>query len=258
MCVLAFAWRLNPRWPLVLAGNRDELHARPSAPLGRWPEAPQVLGGRDLASGGSWLGVNEAGAMAVVTNLRGYGPPQEGRPSRGRLVEDVLTGAGEFADPERAELSRLNPFSLITVADGRAGFAANRPEVVRRVLEPGLYGLSNGGLDEPWPKTVKLKAALEAWLAAGGEDLEPLFAALADESRPPEDELPSTGLDAERERLASAVFIRSPVYGTRCSTVVRVDADGRGEIAERRFEPDGAVSGYTRLAFTWNRTPAGA
>jgi uncharacterized protein with NRDE domain len=250
MCVLAFAWRLHPRWPLVLAGNRDELHDRPAQPLGRWPEASHVLGGKDLASGGSWLGVSERGRLAVVTNLRGYGPPQDGNPSRGLLVSQFLIGEGEWSDPAHADLTLFNPLNLIMVDADEAAFLANRPSGVRRALEPGLYGLSNGDLDEPWPKTRRLKQALAAWLEADGP-IEAMFEPLGDEGRPADAELPSTGLDLERERLASAIFIRNPLYGTRCSTIVRVGADGRGEIAERRFEPDGRASGYTRMEFAW-------
>jgi uncharacterized protein with NRDE domain len=248
MCVLAMAWNIHPRWRLVLAGNRDELHARPSAPLQRWPEAPRVLGGKDLLSGGTWLGVNDGGGLAVVTNLRGFGPPEPGRPSRGLLASDLLTGAGRWADPAPADLAGFNPFNLIRVSGGCAAFIANRPAVTQRELVPGLYGLSNGDLDEPWPKTRQLKSRLAGWLEQAG-DIEPLFEALADEGRPSDEELPSTGLDLERERLSSAVFIRNSLYGTRCSTVVRLDADGRGEIAERRFGPDGRVEGETVLAF---------
>ena len=250
MCVLAFAWRLDPKWPLVLAGNRDELHARPAAPLHRWPEAPHVLGGKDLLSGGSWLGVSEEGRMAVVTNLRGFGAPAPGRPSRGQLVSDILIGAGEWAHPAAADLGGFNPLSLIVVEEGEAAFYANRPASRRKALPPGLYGLSNGDLDEPWPKTRRLKQALADWLSAD-QGLEALFDVLADESRPTDAELPSTGLELERERLAAAIFIRNALYGTRCSTVVRAGADGRGEIAERRFEPDGRASGFTRMEFFW-------
>ena len=86
MCVLAFAWRMHPDWPIVLAGNRDELHARPAAPLHRWPQPPGLIAGQDLESGGTWLGVAEgAGRLAVVTNLRGFGPPRQGAPSRSRI-----------------------------------------------------------------------------------------------------------------------------------------------------------------------------
>ncbi len=251
MCVLAFAWRVHPHWPLVLAGNRDELHARPTLPLHRWEDAPHVLGGVDLASGGTWLGVSERGRLAVVTNLRGYGPPAEGRPSRGQLTRTFLVEPDARADLSSLELATFNPFDLIGVDGEGALFAMNRPDSRIEALPPGLYGLSNGALDEPWPKTMRLKAALRGWLDRGDWDGAALFAALADEARPADEALPSTGLDLERERLSSAIFIRHPVYGTRCSTVVTVDSAGRGEIAERRFGPDGLAEGETRLAFCW-------
>ncbi len=251
MCVLAFAWRAHPDWPLVLAGNRDELHARPAMPLARWAETPEVLGGRDLEAGGTWLGVSEQGRMAVVTNLRGFGPPLAEAPSRGRLARDVLTGEGPYAHPDEPDLAAFNPMNLIVASQGEARFCTNRPQSDIRTLPPGLYGLSNGDLDAPWPKTLRLKAALAAWLERPGHEADPLLAALADETRPPDEDLPSTGLDLERERLVSPIFIRAERYGTRCSTVVRIDARGRGEIVERRFGPDGQPSGETALKFTW-------
>src|SRR4029079_6710897 len=153
MCVLAFAWRAHPRWQLVVAGNRDELHARPTLPLARWDEPDHVLAGRDLQSGGSWLGVSEEGRFAVVTNLRGFGLPVPGRVSRGALVSDFLSGSGRYVDSELAELSDFNPFNLIVADRKRACFLSNRPEKIRSTLAPGIYGLSNGALDEPWPKT---------------------------------------------------------------------------------------------------------
>ena len=251
MCVLAFAWRSHPDWPLVLAGNRDELHARPAAPLAAWEDAPGVLGGRDLEGGGTWLGVSEAGRLAVVTNLRGFGPPRPEAPSRGRLARDVLTGRGPYARFGARDLDAFNPMNLIVVGEGEARFCANRPSSSIRTLAPGIYGLSNGDLDEPWPKTSRLKAAMGGWLGGSDHDPETLLDALGDETRPPDAELPSTGLDLERERLVSPIFIRSGTYGTRCSTVVRVDRQGRGEILERRFGPDGRPLGETALKFSW-------
>jgi len=251
MCVLAFAWRAHPDWPLVLAGNRDELHARPATPLARWDEAPEVLGGRDLEGGGTWLGVSEDGRLAVVTNLRGFGPPRPGAPSRGRLARDVLVGEGPYASFTAPDLDAFNPLNLIVVSQGEARFCSNRPASSIRQLPQGIYGLSNGDLDAPWPKTSRLKAKLGAWLGGADHDSAALLAALADDSRPPDAELPSTGLDMERERLVSPIFVRGDVYGTRCSSVVRVDSRGRGEILERRFGPDGRPVGETALQFTW-------
>ena len=139
-----------------------------------------------------------------------------------------------------------------------AAFSANRPASIRQTLARGLYGLSNGGLDEPWPKTVRLKAAVGDWLERGETDLEPLFKALRDETLPPDDALPSTGLSRERERLAAAVFIRNPLYGTRCSTVVRIGADGAGRIAERSFSPAGDGTGEAVFDFAWPQIPPGS
>ena len=235
----------------MLAGNRDERHDRPAAPLARWDEAPEVLGGRDLQAGGSWLGVSEAGRLAVVTNLRGLGAARPGAPSRGLLVRDLLTGRGRYATVRQDELADFSPMNLIVIEGGEARFLTNQPAATIRPLQPGVHGLSNGGLDDPWPKTQRLEAALKTWLEAGEAHPETLFAALADRTRPPDEELPSTGLGLERERLVSPVFISSAVYGTRCSTVVTVDAAGQGRIQERRFGPDGESAGETALTFIW-------
>ena len=251
MCVLALAWKSHPRWPLVLAGNRDERHDRPAAPLARWEAAPEVLGGRDLEAGGTWLGVSEAGRLAVVTNVRGFGGPPSRAPSRGLLVRDLLIGRGRYAAVRQDELAAFSPMNLILVCGGEASVLTNQPAAAIRPLAPGLHGLANGPLDDQWPKTRRLKAALAAWLEAGDGEPDALFAALADRTPAPDDELPSTGLGLERERLASPVFIAGEVYGTRCSTVVRVDADGKGEIQERRYGPGGAPLGGGALAFIW-------
>ena len=251
MCVLSLAWRAHPAWQLVVAGNRDELHARPSAPLARWSEPGRVIAGRDLESGGTWLGVSEQARFAVVTNLRGHGAPVPGRVSRGALVAGLLAGEGPHADPETVPLADFNPFNLIVADRERLHFLTNGPGEIRTVLAPGLYGLSNGALDEPWPKTLQLKAAVLEWLVTGGERPEALLAALREER------LPAIGIDSAipsdvpQEPRCSPVFIRHPVYGTRCSTVVAIDARGDGVIVERRYSPEGDPAGDTRLAFRW-------
>ena len=251
MCVLAFAWRSHPLWPLIVAGNRDELHARPAAPLARWDGPTHLLAGRDLQSGGTWLGVSERGRFAVVTNLRGYGLPEPGRPSRGALVTDVLSGQGRYADPRDADLSEFNPFNLIVADRERAYFLTNRPKNLRSLLAPGIYGLSNGALDEPWPKTMRLKEMLLEWIVRAPTQPE----ALLDDLR--EDSLPGFGIrsavpsDVPQEPPLSPIFIRNPVYGTRCSTVVAVDDQGQGVIIERRYTSTGDEEGETALSFSW-------
>ena len=251
MCLLALAWRTDARWPLALIGNRDELHARPSLAADRWTDAPQVLGGRDLEFGGTWLGVSETGRLAAVTNVRSLADMGVKRESRGDLTRRFLTGEFGIEALQRLDVAAFNPFNLIVADQGDAWFMTNRPEREVRRLESGVHGLSNGPIDQVWPKTARAKLALADWLTAGDEDVEPLFAALADEARPGDAELPDTGIGIERERMLSAAFLRGPVYGTRCSTVVLVGADGAGRLIERRLGPEGAPLGETALAFSW-------
>jgi uncharacterized protein with NRDE domain len=253
MCVAAVAWGAHRRWPLVVAANRDEFHAREAAPLAAWEDGSGIVAGRDLRSGGTWLGVSDGGRLALVTNLRGYGAASPDRTSRGGLVSGLLTGELE---PRSVDLAPYNPFNLILVAGDKATFLTNRPKELRTELTSGIYGLSNGTLDEPWPKTLQLKAALLDWLMREGSDIEPLFGALRREDIPDYGIHPDRPSDVPREAPDTPVFIRDPIYGTRCSTVVVVTEDGQGTIAERRFAADGTETGRSLARFAWN-SPAG-
>jgi uncharacterized protein with NRDE domain len=241
MCVLAFAWRPNSRWRLVVAGNRDELHARPTQPLARWDQPPHLLAGRDLVSGGTWMGVSEEGRFAVVTNIRGHGAPNADLESRGSLVVRLLTDSASELDAEVA--ARFNPFNVIIAEGDQASFFANRPEFHRRSLGRGVYGLSNADLDDPWPKTLRLKSSLEEWIADGGAGAAELLDLLAEGRDSP--------LDSLAEPDLSPLFMRNAQYGTRCSTVVLVDSAGHGTIVERSYSPDAAITGETELSFRW-------
>lgn len=251
MCVLALAWKAHPRWLLVVAGNRDELHARPASPLARWAQPSNLLAGRDLQSGGSWLGVSECGYFAVVTNLRGYGRPIPERTSRGELVTQALSGKRFLAELQDNELARFNPFNLIVADREQACFLSNRPTIIRTVLAPGIYGLSNGALDEPWPKTMGLKALLREWIMSGANGHEVLLNGLRDESLPVVGIPSAEASDVPQEPPHSPLFIRNPIYGTRCSTVVAIDSHCQGVIIERRFDTMGNTTGETSLSFSW-------
>jgi uncharacterized protein with NRDE domain len=249
MCLLALAWKAHPRWQLLMAGNRDEFHQRPTAALAAWPAPDRgLLAGRDLRSGGTWAGVGADGRMAVVTNVRDPLALQAG-PSRGALVADYLratTPAADFVDTLTRDAATFAPFNLLLADRDSCQFLGNHP-LLKQALAPGVHGMSNGPLDAPWPKTLRLNAAMQAWIDAGREDLAPLWAALADETRADDSTLPDTGIGLERERWLSSAFIRSPEYGTRASTVIALDADGHGFIRERRFDPSGACIGETAL-----------
>lgn len=248
MCLVLAAFQAHPRHALVLAANRDEYHARPSAPAA-WV-APGVLAGRDLEAGGTWLALARGGRFAAVTNIRAPGPARAGAPSRGtlplRAVQDPrpLPAALEDLAPD---LGAFNGCNLL------AGTAADLWHLSTRgggpaPVPPGVHGLSNHLLDTPWPKVVRGKAALGAWLAAGGEDLEGLFALLADRRPAPDADLPDTGVPRAWERTLSAAFIVAPGYGTRCSTVLLLDRDGGARFVERSFGPDGSLLGEVDAA----------
>lgn len=251
MCVLALAWKAHPKWLLIVAGNRDELHSRAAAPLSRWETAAEILAGKDMVSGGTWLGVSERGRMAVVTNLRGFGTAQPNRSSRGALVTDMLMHEGMEHHPTDTELKTFNPFNLFVANRDSLQFLSNRPDVIRTSLEHGIYGLSNGRLDEPWPKTVRLKAGLLDWLTGDATAPEQLLEILRDDTLSGAGIATSIPSDISEEARESPIFILDPIYGTRCSTVVAVSHDGRGVIIERRFKPDGAIAGTTHESFFW-------
>lgn len=249
MCLVAIAWNTHPRWRLVLAGNRDEFHGRPTAALSHWPPPQQgVMAGRDMRSGGSWVGLGPGGRAAVVTNVRDPMATTSG-PSRGHLIANYLAGAQDalaFATELAASAADYPPFNLLLADATQCRYLGNHPAAARN-LAPGVHGMSNGALDAPWPKTRRLTAVLKEWIARTDEDLAPLWAALADESIAPDSELPDTGVDLELERRLSAAFIRGAEYGTRASTILAIDQEGHGWIHERRFGPEGLFLGQTRL-----------
>jgi uncharacterized protein with NRDE domain len=244
MCLIAFAWNAHPAFRLVVAANRDELYARPTSPADWWADAPDVLAGRDLREGGTWMGVTRAGRFAAVTNFRDPGLTQRaGAPSRGALVSDFLRGAAD-AEAYMSELAgraaEYNGFNLLVADAGGLFYLSNRAEGVRR-LEPGVYGLSNHLLDTPWPKVLRAKRAITDALsradsAAEGWD-SGLWEMLADRIVAADDDLPDTGVGAERERLLSPPFIHSDVYGTRASTVLTMATDGEVRLVERSVAP---------------------
>ncbi|RZA20765.1 MAG: NRDE family protein [Lysobacteraceae bacterium] len=246
MCVVAFAWDTHPRWRLVLAGNRDEFHARPTAALARWP-ASGLIAGRDLQSGGTWVGLDGGGRVAVVTNVRdGLAQPHDG-PSRGALPLALLGSRADAVTTARALQARAAdyaPFNLMLADTVGCWHVGNHPPQ-REPLAAGVHGISNGRLDAPWPKTLHLRAALGRWLESGSDALQPLWDALADERMAPDHALPDTGVGIELERRLSPAFIRGPAYGTRASTIIAVDHQGRGFIHERRFGPEGVFEGET-------------
>lgn len=229
---MSVAWDAHPKWKLVVAGNRDEYHARASAALSRWDDSPEIIAGRDLVSGGTWMGLSEAGRFAVVTNIRDADGPDPQKLSRGALAVDWLR-RGSLPDNG----SRFNPFNLIVSDRDEVMLLSNRPAHTARPLGKGVHGLSNAIPDEHWPRKDRLVKAMTSWAADSPDRPDLLLERLGDEDLP--------------DRDAHPLFIRSPVYGTRCSTVVAIDRDGRGQIIERQFDSSGHKTGQTSLEFKW-------
>jgi uncharacterized protein with NRDE domain len=250
MCLILLAHRASPDYPLIIAANRDEFYARPTAPASFWDDAPHVLAGRDLEAGGSWLGVTRSGRWAALTNYRDPPMPKPGRASRGALVADYLRGDATPADylaEVATEAERYDGFNLLVGDLHSAHYFGNRSDAAPRALESGLYGLSNHLLDTAWPKVERGRRMLGEMLEAGAPTPEALLDILYDTEIAPLHALPDTGIDAQLERALSASFIAMPTYGTRASTALIVDDAGNATFVERAFLPGPTVAGEVRF-----------
>lgn len=248
MCLILLAWRVHADYPLVVAANRDEFFARPTAPAARWAAAP-VIAGRDLQAGGTWLGAAAGRRFAALTNYRDPAALKPAAPSRGALVADFLGGRdGPAAYTERlaASAACFNGFNLLVGDGAELAYLSNCGDG-RRILPPGIYGLSNHLLDTPWPKVARGKSALAEALGHL-PDTGRLFDLLRDDSTAPDEGLPRTGVSMEWERLLSAAFVRSAAYGTRSSTVLLGEAAGAWRLTEISFDAAGMPSGRVELA----------
>ena len=251
MCLVLIALDSHLAYPLIVAANRDEFYDRPTAPAGFWSDAPSVLAGRDLKAGGTWLGVDRQGRLAAVTNYR-QGERESPAPrSRGLLVSEFLTGetgAPDYIERVSREADLYNGFNLIA-GDASGFFYFSNREGRIRILGAGVYGLSNHLLDTPWPKVTGTKSAFGAVLNREGAELTTeLLALLSNRDRASDDQLPSTGVGPEWERLLSSAFIASDRYGTRSSTVVLVGRGGDIRFTERSFGPGGQPGTEARFA----------
>jgi uncharacterized protein with NRDE domain len=234
MCLLVLAIGVHERYPLIVAANRDEFLHRPTEPLHVWPDEPQIIAGRDLQAGGTWLGVSTGGRFAALTNHRDMrGPPRTG-PSRGALVTVTLRGA---VPPDTTAYPGFN----LIHGHWRDLHYHTNVAPLDQPLPPGIHGLSNAVLNTPWVKVVRAREHMAELIAHYEPSMEALFGLLADDTPAPVGELPDTGVGHDWEQLLSSIHITAPGYGTRCSTVLLVDGQGRARIQERSFEAGGVA-----------------
>ena len=254
MCLILLSIEMHPKYKLVTAANRDEFYDRPSAPAHFWEEAPEILAGRDLKAGGTWLGLTRSGRLGMITNYRDPASVKKSAPSRGKLLARFLRGRQrplDYIQEVRLEGARYNGFNLI-VGDGKQLYWYSNRNGHPLALAPGLHGLSNHLLDTPWPKVTRGKDRMAGLLAASEEDLDSdaLFRLLEDRHVPSDDRLPDTGVGLEWERTLSPIFISSPTYGTRSSTVLLIDRENRATFIERTFNAHPKPISSVKQAFT--------
>ena len=252
MCLILLAWKCRDDLPLVVAANRDEDFARPTAPADFWQENPESLAGRDLSAGGTWLGTHRNGRFAAITNYRNPSDRRSDAPSRGALVANFLrdtTSPPDYLRSLQASAQAYNGYSLL-VGDRDQLWCFSNRGLAPQALPPGVHGLSNHLLNTPWPKVTRGVSALETLVRRGADSME-YFDLLDDTTVATDPELPDTGVGIERERWLSAMRLVGASYGTRCSTVLRMSATGEAEFHERTWgmgsEAAGTVSHRFRI-----------
>ncbi|ABE53387.1 protein of unknown function DUF833 [Shewanella denitrificans OS217] len=238
MCILFLAVNVHPQFPVIVCANRDEFHHRPTMPAHIWQDNA-IIAGKDLQAGGTWLGLAQDGKFAGLTNLRTQTSNQDGVRSRGELVVKALSVEGLTPDWLKSHAHNYNPFNLVFSFQGRL-HCFNSLQGQSLQLSDGFHAISNGALDEVWPKMAKGQQALEAHLSQPSEpEVSKLIAIMSDESQASDDLLPATGLSLEWERRLSAIFIRHDEYGTRSTSIVLQDLQGKTHFTEVRFDGKG-------------------
>lgn len=254
MCLIVIAWKARADLPLVVAANRDEWRDRPAEPAHWWPDHPDLLAGRDLQAGGTWMGITRQGRFAAVTNFRDPAERRSAAKSRGHLVSEFLLGRespARFLSGLSARARDYNAFNLI-LGDGASLYYYGSREDEPRAIEPGVHGLSNHLLDEPWPKVVRGRMRMQEALTQH-DPAAALFGLLSDHERVQDDALPHTGVGIEWERRLSSALISGPDYGTRASTVVTIASSGDVTLEERTRDAEGRVAGIAAVRFSLPR-----
>jgi uncharacterized protein with NRDE domain len=250
MCLIFISLNNHPSFKLIVAANRDEFYNRKTAAAGFWEDHPDILGGRDLEAGGTWLGMTRKGKISMITNYRDPKNINPNAPSRGQLVSDYLTGdsnPSQYLFQLKPVAKKYNGFNLITGTTDELCYFSNYRDGIEQ-LKPGLYGLSNHLLETPWPKIEKGKIKF-AEVVSRAFTPDDLFRVLTDDQVAPDEKLPDTGIGLDRERVLSSMFIKSPGYGTRCSTVILVDYSNHVFFAERVY--DLTTFSFTEKSFTF-------
>jgi uncharacterized protein with NRDE domain len=256
MCLLIFAHQVSAQYSLALAANRDEFYARPTAPADFWVDYPTLLAGRDLEQGGTWMGITRCGRFAAVTNYRDPSRTTVAPRSRGELPLQYLTGQQDpqtFLDEIAPLATQYAGFNLLIGDKNSLWYFSNSSAHAGKapqLLAPGIYGLSNAELDTPWPKVELGKEKLLQLLGTDHLSHEDLSRVVADRSQADTESLRRQGRDSAMEQILSAQFINTESYGTRSTTSLWIDNNGKTSWQERSYNELGALHGVQQEEFT--------
>lgn len=249
MCLIFLALKQHPTYKLIIAANRDEFYNRQTAAADFWKDQPNIVGGRDLEANGTWMGMTKSGKISMLTNYRDPANINPKAPSRGHLVSDYLEqdlSSEVYLKKIEPKAAAYNGFNLLVGTPEEFWYLSNYKTGIDKVTT-GLHGLSNHLLETPWPKVQTGKQKMAELLKSKNITSQLLFEFLYDGERAGDDQLPDTGIGLERERALSSMFIKSPGYGSRCSTVILIDQDNNVEFSERVY--DLATFEYTTKTF---------
>jgi len=255
MCILFFAIKQHPKFQVIICANRDEFHQRPTQSMHWWPKnnllagdlstsnllTTNVLAGKDLLAGGTWLGLNKKGRFSALTNFRQPDLIDNNKQSRGELVLQALAHQDEEMTKKLARSSNdYNGFNLVF---GQLNKLTCFDSISQRkqVLSSGVHSLCNGALDDIWPKMALGQAKLSDAITDHPLDIEQLFKLMKNTQQAQSEHLPKTGLPLNWEQLLSSIFIISPEYGTRTTNIITLDNEGKISVYDRRYNNQGDV-----------------
>ena len=238
MCLIFISLNDHPKYKLIIAANRDEFYNRKTSPAHFWKDHPEILGGRDLQEMGTWMGASKSGKISMVTNYRDLEGLKDGAPSRGHLVSDYLSNGESpehYLKTIQRKASLYNGFNLLVGTADELWYLSNYKNGIEKI-KPGFYGISNHLLETPWPKVIRGKELIRPSMLKPEIDANEVLDILQDEQQAPDTQLPKTGLDYTREKAVSSIFIKSPNYGSRSSTLVLADRSGNISFTERVYD----------------------
>lgn len=236
MCLIVIALNQLEDTPLIFLSNRDEFLQRPTKPM-HWWEEEDILAGKDLKAGGTWLAISSNNQFAAVTNYRDIENNNPNAPSRGAIPIDIIkdspTEFGQYVQSHQEEWDKMNGFNLL-YHNGQTTFYYSNISKEIVVLQNGIYAISNAFLDTPWPKVISAKKQLKDNIQKNNIHSDSLIELLSNREKYPEENLPDTGVGQEWESILSPICIHSPIYGTRTHTIIIKDNKGKMSITEKQ------------------------